>query len=129
MNIVVKGKNLKENAALEEFSLKKAEKFYHFYPEIVNVEIELRSEIGRKGKEADFICDINVKVPGHTFKMSDQERDMYKAIDKAVKRMSEVLRREKSKHHGRLKRLRYSLRDLGFNAILRLTTKRIFRRQ
>src|SRR3990167_8986190 len=98
MNIVIKGTTVKENRALEDYALKKSEKFYHHFPEIVKVEIELRTEIGRKNKEDDFIADILVKVPGHTFKVSDQELDMYKSIDRAVKRMIEVLRREKEKH-------------------------------
>ena len=98
MNIAVKGKHLKENTALEDYALNKSTKFYHHYPEIIKVEVELRSEIGHKGKDGDFITDILVKVPGHTFKVIDQERYMYKAIDKSVKRMIEVLRREKEKH-------------------------------
>lgn len=103
MNIVVKGKHLKDNKALEDYALSKSEKFYHHFRDIIKVEIELRTEIGHKGKENDFIVDILVKIPGRTLKITDQERDMYKAIDRAVKRMNESLRREKEKLTGRLR--------------------------
>ncbi len=130
MNIVVKGTTVKENAALEDYAIKKAEKFYHYYPEIVKIEVELRTEIGRKNKEDDFIADILVKVPGHTFKVSDQERDMYKSIDRAIRRMIEVLRREKEKHQkvdG--KHIRKGLvARLGFGDALHSINKRLFRR-
>lgn len=128
MNIVVKGKHLKENAALEEFALKKAQKFYTHYPEIIKVEIELRSEVAHKGKDSHFSVDINVKVPGHTFKIVDQEQDMYKAVDRAVDRMNENLRREKGRHHSKLKRLKITLKDLGINAAIHLRAKRFFRK-
>lgn len=130
MNIAIKGKHLNENNALEDYALNKSTKFYHHYPEIIKVEVELRSEISHKGKEGDFIVDILVKVPGHTFKISDQERDMYKAIDKSVKRMIEVLRREKEKHQKKDgKHIRKSLVDrLGFGDALHSLNKRLFRR-
>lgn len=127
MNIVVKGKNLKENKALEDYALTKTTKFYHFAPEITKIEIELRAEIGHKGKETDFITDLTVKVPGNTFKVTDDERDMYKAIDRAIKRMNEVLRREHDKKQGRLKTHLNSLRRFSFPGILRSVNKRIFR--
>lgn len=130
MNIVVKGKHLRENAALEEFALKKTSKFYHFYPEIIKIEIELKSETGHRGKETDFLADLMVKVPGKTFKITDNERDMYKAIDRAVDRMIETLRREKDWKKGRATRSlrKLSLRGLDFWAPIRAVNKRIFRR-
>ena len=80
MNIVVKGKHLTKNQALEDYASKKSEKFSHYFKDIVKVEIELRSEVGRKSKEEEFIADINVKVPGHTFKVTDQEWDCIRQL-------------------------------------------------
>jgi len=130
MNIVVKGKHLRENQALEDFALKKSSKFYHFYPEIIKTEIELRSETGHAGKDSDFIADIIVKIPGKTFKVTDNERDMYKAIDRAVGRMNETLRREKDWQKGRAKRSlrKFSLRNLDLFAPFKVVNKRLFRR-
>ncbi len=131
MNIVVKGKHLTKNQALEDYASKKSEKFSHYFKDIVKVEIELRSEVGRKSKEEEFIADINVKVPGHTFKVTDQEWDMYKAIDRAVKRMSEVLRREKEKHQGlwhrHIKRL--ILDRVAIPGAVHSISKRLFRQK
>lgn len=130
MSIVVKGKHLKENLALEEFALKKTSKFYRFYPEIIKTEIELKSETGHRGKETDFLADIMVKIPGKTFKVTDNERDMYKAIDRAVDRMNETLRREKDWKKGRATRSlrRFSLHDWDLFGSIKAVNKRIFRR-
>lgn len=130
MNIVVKGKHLRENQALEDFAFKKSAKFYHFYPEIIKIEIELKSETGHRGKETDFVADLMVKVPGKTFKVTDNERDMYKAIDRSVDRMSETLRREKDWKKGRSSRSlrKFSLRNLDFFAPIKAVNKRLFRR-
>ena len=129
MNIVVKGKHLTENKALEDYALSKSEKFYHHRSDIVKIEIELRSEIGRKDKETNFIADITVKIPGHTLKITDQERDMYKAIDRAVRRMSETLRREKEKHSDRFRRhlKRFIEEKAGIPGAVHAVRKRLFR--
>lgn len=129
MNIVVKGKHLTTNKALEDYALKKSEKFYHHNREIIKVEVELRTEVGHKGKENDFIADINVKIPGHTLKITDQERDMYKAIDRAVKRMNESLRREKEKHTSRFRRhlKRFIEVRAGIPGAVHAVRKRLFR--
>ncbi len=127
MNIVIKGKHLKENQALEDYAREKTAKFYHFESKIIKVEIELRAEVGHKGKESDFIADINVKVPGNTFKVTDYERDMYKAIDKATRRMNEVLRREHDKKQTRLKKHFNRIRQIDFGQALRSINKKIFR--
>ena len=129
MNIVIKGKHLTTNKALEDYTLRKSRKFSEHYKEIIKVEIELRTEIGRKGKENDFIADITVKIPGHTLKITDQERDMYKAIDKAVRRMNEVLRREKEKHSGRFRRHLRRLFEARTNVLeaVHAFSKRLFR--
>lgn len=130
MNIVVKGNHVKENIALEKYAFKKSEKFYLHYPKIVKVEIELRSESSHKRKEDDFIADILIKVPGHTFKVSDHERDMYKAIDQSVARMVEVLRREKEKHQKKYSRnvKKWIVSKLGLNSPLQVFKKSIFRK-
>lgn len=130
MNIVVKGTHVRENKALEQYALQKSEKFYYHYPKIVKIEIELRSESGHKRKEDDFIADILVKVPGHTFKVSDHERDMYKAIDRSVSRMVEVLRREKEKHQKKDAKhvKRWLINKLGFGGSLHAFNKRFFRK-
>ncbi len=130
MSIVVKGKNLNENQALEDYALQKSQKFYHYYPEIVKTEIELRSETSHKNKDTDFIVDIVVKVPGKTFKISDSERDMYKAIDLATKRMKETLRREKDWKKGRSRRSLRNFSIRGFDPFvpIKAINKRLFRR-
>ena len=131
MNIAVKGVHVKENKALEDFAMRKAEKFYRHNPEITKVEIELKSETSHKKKEDDFIADITLHIPGKTLKIADQERDLYVAVDHAVNRMNEILRREKGKEDGRFRhRLGRAVRR-GLNIFpeaLQRVNKNLFRR-
>ncbi|HSX57723.1 MAG TPA: ribosome-associated translation inhibitor RaiA [Candidatus Saccharimonadales bacterium] len=130
MSIVVKGKHLNENQALQDYATKKSQKFYRYFPEIIRTEIELRSEKAHKDKETDFIVNIVVKIPKKTLKISDQAGDMYAAIDKACDRMNEILRREKDWSKGRSRR---SLRNFSIRSFdplfpIRAINKRLFRR-
>jgi len=104
MKISVRGKHLKENQALEEHALNKASKLSLFAKDITKIDIEMLSEPAHLAKEDDFIVDVTVHVSGHTFQVRDSENDMYKAVDKAVKRMEETLRRNKEKHLDRFRR-------------------------
>jgi len=129
VNIVIKGKHLSANQALQSYAKSKSEKFYHYFSEIVKVEIELRTEVAHRGKESDFIADILVKIPGNTFKVTDSERDMYKAIDRAVKRMDEVLRREKERKKERFRRnLRKLINKEEIAEAFHSLKKKLFRR-
>jgi len=97
MQVSVRGKHLKENRALEDYALEKASKLGRLAKDMTKVEIELLAEVSHLAKQDDFIVDITTHVTGHTFQVRDSEMDMYQAIDKAVRRMEEVLRRHKEK--------------------------------
>ncbi len=132
MNIAVKGIAVRENRALEDYAFKKASKFYHYYPEITKIEVELRTEDGRAAKDDDFIADMTLHIPGKTLKVSDQERDLYKAVDRASRRMIESLRREKSKHQSLLRRQVRKFFNRGTSFVPEVwasVNKRVFRRE
>ncbi|MDP2671307.1 MAG: ribosome-associated translation inhibitor RaiA [bacterium] len=97
MHVAVRGKHLEENEALENHALEKAKKLSRFAKDITRLEIELISEPAHLKKEEDYIVDVTLHVSGHTFQIRDSENDMYKAIDKAIERMIETLRRRKEK--------------------------------
>jgi len=131
MNIAVKGVHVKENKALENYAQSKAEKLYNHFPQIIKVEIELKTETSRRGKDDDFIANITLQIPKKTLKVFDQERDLYRAIDSAVERMTEVLRREKGKKSSRLRKQVGKIMKRGldyFPEAWHAVNKRVFRR-
>lgn len=98
MSLVISGRHFRETPALKAYTKEKAAKFYRHHKDIQKIVIEMTSEIAHRGKEADYVVDIRVAVPGHLFSIRDTERDMYKAIDKAINRMVRLLTRDKEKH-------------------------------
>ena len=101
MSIVISGRHFKETPALKKYAQQKIAKFYRHHKEILKIEVVMDSEVAHRGKESDFIIEINVHVPGHTFEVKDLERDMYKAIDKASDKMVRILTKDKEKHQAR----------------------------
>ncbi len=106
MQVSVRGKHLKENKALEAHALEKAAKLSKINKGITKIEVELLAETSHLAKKDDFIVDVTAHVPGHTFQVRDSEVDMYQAIDAAVRRMEEVLRRHKEKNIDRFRQER-----------------------
>jgi ribosomal subunit interface protein len=103
MSIIISGRHFKETPALEKYTQAKIAKFYRHHKEILKIEVVMDSETARRGKESDFIVEINVHVPGHIFEVKDSERDMYKAVDYATDKMVRILTKDKEKHQRRRK--------------------------
>ena len=98
MSLVISGRHFAKTPALKIYAEQKASKFYKHHGEILKIVVEMNSEIAHRGRDADYIVDIAVSVPGHVIRIRDSERDMYKAIDKAVDRTVQALTRDKEKH-------------------------------
>lgn len=95
---MISGRHFKETPAIKIYAEKKITKFYRHHSNIQKIVVEMNSEIAHRGKDADYIVDIAVTVPGHVIRIRDSERDMYKAIDKAVDRTVRALTKDKEKH-------------------------------
>lgn len=103
MSIIISGRHFAETPALSKYAKAKIAKFYRHHKEILKVEVIMNSETAHRGKETDFIVEINVHVPGHMFEVKDLERDMYKALDKSTDKMVRILTKDKEKHQKRRK--------------------------
>lgn len=97
MKIVVSGIHLKKFPQSEKYAIKRTQKLEKFHSKIKLLEIRLISEKAHRGQEKDYYCEIEAFLPGHNILVVDTEREMDKAIDKAVERMSQALRRAKEK--------------------------------
>lgn len=105
MNISISGLHLETDPKLREYAHKKTKKLLKYHPKITDLKVRLISEKSHRGQEQDYYCEITIHVPGRILEIVDVEREMEKAIDKAVERMKRALikyrEREISKLHKR----------------------------
>jgi len=101
VNITISGIHLKQDPKIKIYAQKKVEKLQKFHPKIEKIFVRLISKEAHRGQEKDYICEIDVVVPGHNLEIVDSEREMDKAIDKAYERMKILLIRNKEKHVSR----------------------------
>lgn len=95
MSIVISGIHLESDPKLKVYAHKKSNKLLRYHPKITDIKVRLLSEKSHRGQEQDYYCEITVHVPGKILEIVDVERAMDKAIDKAVERMKRAL----IKHH------------------------------
>lgn len=97
MRIVVSSLHLKDYAKLEEYAKKKISKLAKYFPKILQADIRLIANKAHRGQEQDYSCEIKLVIPGKDLELTDTERAMDKAIDKAAERAKRLLIRAKEK--------------------------------
>ena len=97
MKLIVSGIHIKNDPDIEAYAKQKAQKLSKFYPNIEEIAVRLISENSHRGQESDFYCEITVHIPGRVLEIVDTEREMDKAIDKAVERMKRLIVKDKEK--------------------------------
>lgn len=97
MNLVISGIHLKKFPELEEYAQTKVEKLSKYHSKIEEIQVRLIWEKSHRGQEEDCYCEITVHIPGRVLEIVDSERDMEKAIDRAVERMKRLIVKTKEK--------------------------------
>ena len=103
MNITISGLHFETDPKLRQYANKKSKKLLKYHPKITDLKVRLISEKSHRGQEQDYYCEITVHIPGKILEIVDVEREMEKAIDRAVERMKRALikyrEKEISKQH------------------------------
>lgn len=97
MKIVVSHLHLKDYTQPELYARKKVEKLAKYFPKILEIDVRLIANVARRGQEADYTCELLIKIPGRDLEMVDTQREMDKTIDRAVKRAKRLLVKTKEK--------------------------------
>lgn len=97
VSVIISGHHFSETPALKAYAQEKLTKLFRHFDQIIKIECEMNSEIAHRGKESDYYVLLNIQIPGKTIRIEDNERDMYKAIDKAIDRADTTLRKIKEK--------------------------------
>ena len=102
VNIAITGLHLEKDPDLKKYAHKKTKKLLKYSSHIQDINVRLISEKAHRGQEKDYYCELVVKVPGKTLEIVDSEREMGKAVDKAVDRMKRLLIRYREKQISKL---------------------------
>jgi ribosomal subunit interface protein len=98
MNIIISGLHFEIDPQIKEYVNKKVGKLSKYNSKIQKIDVRLASKKSHRGQENDYFCEIEVVIPGHVLEIVDSEREIDKAIDRAVERMKNTLVRNKEKH-------------------------------
>lgn len=101
MNITITGLHLQKDPKIKEYAQNKIEKLGKYHPKIEKISVRLISKVAHRGQDYDYVCEVEVSIPGHNLEIVDSERAMDKAIDKAYERMKRALVKHKEKHLSR----------------------------
>ena len=97
MDISITGLHIETDPKLKEYASTKAKKLLKYNTRITDLKVRLFGEKAHRSEDHDYYCEITVHVPGKILEIVDKERDVPKAIDKAVDQMKKALVRHREK--------------------------------
>lgn len=114
MSFIISSKGTELTPPIRSYAQKKSLRFNKYENNILKIEVVLTLSDLREGKLKNCTADITLTIPKTTLKVTETADEMYKAIDVAVDRMEEELRRHKERFDSRQKRgLSYAPRKLA----------------
>ena len=97
MDISITGLHIQTDPKLKEYADKKAKKLLKYNTHITDLKVRLFAEKAHRSEDHDYYCEITTHVPGKVLEIVDKEKDITKAIDRAVDRMKKALIRHREK--------------------------------
>ena len=97
MDISITGLHIQTDPKLKEYANQKAKKLIKYDARITDLKVRLFAEKAHRSEDHDYYFQITIHVPGKILEIVDKERDVTKAIDKAVDRMKKALVRHREK--------------------------------
>jgi len=95
--ISIYAKDLKLTSILKDYAEKKVGKLAKYGVKIVEARVELRfSESGRKSGKA-FYAEVNMRLPKKTLRVSEQNADIFAAIDALEAKLRKQIRKYRTK--------------------------------
>ncbi len=104
MSFIISSKGADLTPAIKSFAEEKTQRFNKYEDNIIQTIVELQVSFLKEGKLKSCTAEIILQIPKATLKIVETDEDMYKAIDKAVDRMEEELRRHKERREERTQR-------------------------
>ncbi|MFZ6015221.1 MAG: ribosome hibernation-promoting factor, HPF/YfiA family [Patescibacteria group bacterium] len=98
MTINIRAKNMDLTEAIRQYSEEKFTTLDKFFDNILHIEVDLGLDTNHHNKGEIYSCTTMVDVPGNLFRVSKQEKDLYKAIDKVRDHLREEITAWKEKN-------------------------------
>lgn len=97
MKFILSTHNVTLTKAIEDHILSKIEKLEHMDKFVTSARVTLEHD-NLKAQDGQFICRIELSVPGPDLFAEDREADLYAAIDLVIKKIEQQLRKRHSKY-------------------------------
>ena len=98
MRVNIRTREIDLTDPIKAYAEKKMLSLLKYYPNIIIIDIEL-AKSGQHHRKGDvFTAKVNVSVPGKVYRVEENEKILYKAIDKAKDDIKRALRRYKGKN-------------------------------
>lgn len=104
MSFIISSKGTELTPTIKSYAQNKSQRFNKYEKNIQKIEVELTLSDLKEGKLKNCTADITLYIPKATLRVTETADEMYKAIDIAIDRMEEELRRHKEKFDSRQKR-------------------------
>jgi putative sigma-54 modulation protein len=101
MNIVINTHNLTLSDGIREHVINKIQKIEHLDHRAIDVRVILELD-NSKAPKKQFTCSIRLGVRGRDLFASDTEGDLYTAIDLAVKKLEQQIRKRHTKFENKV---------------------------
>lgn len=97
MQILITGKNIELTDAIKDYVEKKISGLDKFYNKIIRAVVTVGMESHHHQKGDIFICECKLEIPGNDLFASNNEKMLYKAIDKVRDYLEGELKKHKAK--------------------------------
>ncbi|MBD3281120.1 ribosome-associated translation inhibitor RaiA [Candidatus Uhrbacteria bacterium] len=98
MTINIRAKNMDLTDAIRQYAEDKFTSLDKFYDNILHIEVDLGLDTNHHNKGEIYSCTTMVDVPNKLFRVTKQEKDLYKAIDKVRDHLREEITSWKEKN-------------------------------
>jgi putative sigma-54 modulation protein len=98
MTVNIRAKNMDLTDAIRQYAEDKYTTLDKFFDNILHIEVDLGLDTKHHNKGEIFSCTVMVDVPGKLFRVTKQEKDLYKAIDKVRDHLREEITAWKEKN-------------------------------
>lgn len=97
MTINIRAKNMDLTDAIRQYAEEKLTSLDKFYDNILHIEVDLGLDTTHHNKGKIYTCTAMVDIPNNLVRVTKEEKDLYKAIDKVRDHLREEITAYKEK--------------------------------
>lgn len=100
----IKGSNMELTETIKDYINQKIGGLEKFWDKIIDADVEV-GLINKHHQSGDiYRCEVNMRVPGETLRVTKTEKNLYKAIDKVKDHLRNLIEERQGKRRDRVRR-------------------------